>query len=168
MFKKTFLLFLISSFIFAFNPVLAEETSTSSSNLKSNIETITTEPGTLSYQIKRLLEKISGNLLFFSDSKLNHEKKLLNTRFSELQYIAASENLEEVQRSSERFAYQAGIVANLVQDASPKEKEKVINLFKIYKEDLNQIKFYFEMDSGFWILILHDINTLDLLTARLK
>ena len=144
--KKTILFLLISSFLFSSCTISAEEVSTSSSNLKSKIETVMTHPGTLSYKLKRLAEKISGKFLFFSDSKLNYEKKLLNTRFSELQYIAASRNYEEVQRSSERFAYQAGIVTSLVQNASPEEKEKIINLFKNYRDDLNKIKFYFEMD----------------------
>lgn len=147
---------------------MAEEISTSASTLKSHTETPTTSPGTFSYQIKRLWEKISERLLFFNDSQINYAKKLLAARFSELQYISASKNLDEVQNASERFAYQAGILTDLVQDASPQEKDKIVNLFEVYKDDLNKIKFYFEMDSGFWILILHDINTLDILTARLK
>lgn len=168
MFKKTTLLILISSFLFSAYTIFADEVSTSSSSLKSRIENITTYPGTLSYKFKRLFEKISGGLLFFNDSKLNYEKKLLNIRFSELQLIAAAKNLEEVQRSSERFAYQAGIVTDVAQNSSQAEKEKVLNIFKNYRDDLEKIKFYFDMDSGFWILILHDINTLDLLTARLR
>lgn len=168
MLKKTIFVFIVLAIFTNFNLVLAEEVSTSTSSLKSNIETPTIYPGTFSYQIKRLLEKISGRLLFFNDSKLNYEKKLLGARFSELQYISASKELDDVQHTSERFAYQAGIVADLVQTASPQEKEKVIKLFSVYRDDLDKIKFYFEMDSGYWILILHDINTLDLLTARLK
>lgn len=142
--------------------------STSGLLLKSEIESQETYPGKPYYQMKRLKEKVSELLIFFPDSKLNYSRKLLRTRFSELNHIIQEQSLDEVQRSSERFAYQAGKLTELAEKEPKEAKEKTINLFKTYQDDLNQMKYKFEQDSGFWILVLHDINTLDYLTARLK
>lgn len=138
------------------------------SDLKSKVEQNPSDPGTISYLISRLFEKVSEKILFMEDSKVNFSKKILNKRFSELAYLAEKKDTEELQKSSERFSYQAGILAELVKDQPSTEKEKVISLFNSYKDDLNKIKHNYEQDSGYWILMLHDINTLSILTARLE
>lgn len=148
--------------------VFSEDNLTTVSELKSEVQQQPADPGTISYLIGRLIEKVSEKIIFMEDSKINFSKKMLNKRFSELVYLVEKKDTEQLQKSSERFAYQAGILADLVKDQPPNEKEKVIRLFNSYKNDLNKIKHNYDQDSGYWILILHDINTLDILTARLK
>lgn len=148
--------------------VFSEDNLTTISELKSKVQQQPADPGTISYLITRLLEKVSEKILFMEDSRVNFSKKILNKRFSELVYLAEKKDTEEIQKSSERFAYQAGTLTELVKDKAPSEKEKVVLLFNSYKDDLNKIKHNYDQDSGYWILMLHDINTLDILTARLK
>lgn len=137
-------------------------------DLNSKVEQNPSDPGTISFLIIRLFEKVSEKILFMDDSKINFSKKILNKRFSELVYLAEKKDTEQIQKSSERFAYQSGILTELVKNQSPSEKEKVVSLFNSYKDDLNKIKHNYEQDSGYWILMLHDINTLSFLTARLE
>lgn len=138
------------------------------SDLKSEVDQNPSDPGSISFLISRLFEKVSEKILFLEDSKVNFSKKILNKRFSELVYLAEKKDTEQIQRSSERFAYQAGLLADLIKDQPIAEKEKVVSLFNSYKDDLNKIKHNYEQDSGYWILMLHDINTLSILTARLE
>lgn len=150
------------------NQIYAQNTSIPTLKLKSSYEHQDTYPGMPYYSVKRLFEKISGKLLFMKDSRINFEQKLLKKRFSELKYIIETKNLDEIQRTSERFAYQAGILTNLNLKEPKEKKERIITLFKNYKDDLTLLKFNFEMDSSYWILMLHDVNSLDSLTARLE
>lgn len=166
MLKPVLIVISILSLVYL-NPVHAQLEPTPSYKLKSSFEEQETNPGMPNYNIKRLLEKISERILFMSDSKISYVQKLLKRRFSELKFIVENKNLDEVQKASERFAYQAGILTELVTEKPQKEKQRVIALFKNYKDDLNVLKFNFELDSSYWILMLHDINTLDSLTARL-
>lgn len=154
--------------LISLNQIYAQNTPMPSLKLNSSYEQEETYPGMPYYSVKRLFEKISGKLLFMKDSRINYEQKLLKKRFSELKYIVETKNLDEIQRTSERFAYQAGILTDLCLGEPVEKRERVINLFKNYKDDINLLKYNYELDSSYWILMLHDVNSLDSLTARLK
>lgn len=167
MFKIVLVLLLVITFVYFPNLAFSEET-VKVSDLKSEVEKSPSDPGSISFLIGRIYEKVSEKILFLDDSKINFSKKILNKRFSELVYLAEKKDTEQIQKASERFAYQAGKLTDLVKDKPTAEKEKVVSLFSTYKNDLDKIKHNYEQDSGYWILMLHDINTLSFLTARLE
>lgn len=120
------------------------------------------------YPIKRLWEKIALKMLFLNDAKVNYEKKLLNKRFSELKYSVKNNLLDEIQRTSERFSYQAGIYADKVRSYTSKEsKQKVIQEFAKYASDAAVLRKQVP-EGSFTRLIQYDIDTLNILSNQLK
>lgn len=120
------------------------------------------------YPVKRLWEKMALKMLFLSDAKVNYEKKLLNKRFSELKYSVENNLLDEIQRTSERFSYQAGIYSDKVRFYGDERfKQKVIQEFAKYASDAAILRKQVP-EGSFTRLIQYDIDTLNILSDQLK
>lgn len=129
----------------------------------------TVNPGSFYYSFKRLFEKGQEKLLFFQQSKKSFYESLVKMRLSELNYVIDKKALSEVQRSSERFAYQAGILTEeVIKQNQINDKENLIKEFGRYNKFLSNLRDKYPANSSFWMLIQHDINTLNILSNRLK
>lgn len=160
--KKFFLAFLI--IFLAICPLVinaAEETTT--------FQNEAINPGSFYYSFKRLWEKGIEKLQLSRELKINFYYSQLKIRLSELNYVVENKLLGEVQQSSERFAYSAGILTDeLIKQKKSDEKEKVILAFEAYGKFLEKLRDVYPANTSFWMLIQHDINTLKILSERLK
>lgn len=139
--------------------VLAEE------SIAVKIEII--NPGSFYYPLKRLWEKGMDKLQFGERSKIAFYESLLHTRLSELNFVVENKLLSEVQTSSERFAYQAGILTDELAKANM-DKEKTTKQFRQMQIFLDKLRDNYPANTSFWMLIQHDINTLQILSDKLK
>lgn len=160
--KITLVLFIATIFIF---PSISFTAAKESENLELPKSVI--NPGSFYYPFKRFWEKGLEKIQFSDNSRISLGKSLLKTRLAELKNIVDNEILSEVQRSSERFAYQAGVLTQLV-TKNDDEKKKIIEAFNEYTKFLEKLKIKFPADSSFRMLIQHDINTLEILSNSLK
>ena len=160
---KIYLLFLFFFLVltFAWVPAYADQ---SFDNLE--IKTQKINPGSFYYSFKRLWEKFRVKLVFDTQSRVSINESLLKTRLAELNYIVEHKLLSEVQTSSERFAYQAGILTEEVLKAN-KDKEKALKNFEQLGKILEKLRDNYPANSSFLMLIQHDINTLNILSERL-
>lgn len=126
-------------------------------------------PGSFYYSFKRLWEKGIEKLQFSRELKVNFYQSQFKIKLSELNYVVENKLLGEVQQSSERFAYSAGILTDeLVKQNKSGEKEKVIKAFEEYGKFLEKLRDVYPANTSFWMLIQHDINSLKILSERLK
>lgn len=125
-------------------------------------------PGSFYYPVKRLFEKGRERLIFSQEGKASFYSVLLKNRLSELKYVTDKKVLSEIQGSSERFAYHAGILTEVVEQGKSGDKENIIREFEKYSKFLEGLRDNFPANSSFWMLIQHDINTLSILSAKLK
>lgn len=132
-----------------------------------NLKNESINPGSFYYSFKRLWEKASEKLNFNNQSKINFYQSLLHVRLAELKYVVENRVLSEVQTSSERFAYQAGILTEALVKEN-QDKEKTIKEFQKMQEFLEYLGDKYPANSSFWMLIQHDINSLKILAERLK
>lgn len=133
----------------------------------------TINPGSFYYSFKRLWEKGIEKLQFGRQSKINFYQAQLKTKLAELNFVVENKLLSEVQRSSERFAFQAGTLTDLLIKQRDEQKDeaavrKTIEDFQKYNRFLEGLRDKYPANSSFWMLIQHDINTLKILSERLK
>lgn len=120
------------------------------------------------YPVKRLWEKFAAKLLIFDDAKVNFEKKLLNTRFSELKYSVENKLLDEIQRASERFSYQAGVYTEKIKGQNDTNlKKNVLEEFKRYASDAAKLRSKVP-EGSFSRLLQYDVDTLKILSDQLR
>lgn len=126
-------------------------------------------PGSFYYPFKRLIEKGKERVIFSQEGKISFYKSLLEIRLSELDYVTGKRILSEIQSSSERFSYQAGILTEeLVKQNNIKNKQIQVKEFEKYSNFLATLRDRYPANSSFWMLVQHDINTLSILSERLK
>ena len=163
--SKITILFLFITILFSIpiGSIYAEEVE------QLELSKTTLNPGSFCYSFKRILEKGREKLLFSQESKKTFHMSLLKTRLSELDYVVNNKVLSEVQTSSERFAYQAGILTQeLIKQNNSDEKTKLVKEFEKYGKFLANLRDKYPANSSFWMLVQHDINTLSILSEHLK
>lgn len=121
------------------------------------------------YPVKRLWEKGVSHLLFSKNSKVSYNKELLKERLSELKYVLEKKEISEIQKSSERFAYQVGIYSEKLSDLNDKNKiNKALEEFKSYSKSLVVLRDLYEANSSYWLLVQQDIDTLNIISDKIK
>lgn len=162
--KKIILIFLAATFVIYFPLTIhAQEDVVTSKKEAIN-------PGSLYYSVKRLWEKSMIVFQFTEQSKINYGKSLLEIRIAELNYVVGNRVLSEVESSSKRFSYQAGILTeDLLKQNQQQAKEEVIKEFETYSKFLLVLRDkYNNSDSSFWKLIQYDVDSLKILSDRLR
>ena len=133
-----------------------------------NLPSQNTLPGSSGYPFKRLKEKITEFFKFSSTSKFSYRQSLLEKRVSELVSLVENKNQQEIANASQRLAYEAGILAESTYNGSRSDKDLLIGLFEKYKPILSKMRDNFPANSPFWLLSQQDIDTLNILSAKLK
>lgn len=160
--KRIILIFAI--FVISFHPL---QIHANDEIISLNNETI--NPGSFYYPFKRLWEKFREKLTIKDQAKISFNESLVKKRLSELNYVVEKKVLSEVQYSSERFAYQAGMLTEeLTKQNKNEDKEKFVKEFEKYSQFLEGVRDKYQANSAYWLLIQHDINTLNILSERLK
>jgi len=127
----------------------------------------TINPDSFLYKIDRGLEKVFLKFQFSNNLKMNYYTSQLEERFSELDYIASNKKLGQFETTSQRFAAQAGtLVEHTV--ANNLEKDKIRETLSNYKNHLPKLRDLYQANSSFWMLIQHDIDSLNLYLDKLK
>lgn len=161
-FRLTFL-FLVIPFLLVF-PLISVAQSPESFGLPVQ----QTLPGSSGYTFKRLKEKITEFFKFSHQTKFSYRQILLEKRVSEFVSLVENKNQLDFANSSQRLAYQAGILAESVVNGNNKDKELVLTLFAKYKPILDKMRDHFPANSAFWLLSQQDIDTLSILSQKLK
>lgn len=123
------------------------------------------------YSLTRLTEKGLIFTKISKESKVDYFKKLTLKRLAELKYVVDNKLLGEIQQSSQRLSYQIGILSDYLstnQNQLFKQKPDTKNLLNSYKELLANLRDKYPANSSYWMLIQHDINSLDINLEKLK
>lgn len=127
-------------------------------------------PRSFYYPVKRLLEKSWEKLKFSGQSKYDYYRSLLPTRLAELTYVVLQKQADQVQKSSERFAYQAGITTEKLKSLpdNPGEKQSLQNKLSEYSKVLEKLRDSYPANSSYWMLVQYSIDSLKLYSGDLK
>ncbi len=127
-----------------------------------------TLPGNTSYAFKRAKEKFTEFFKFSKDSKYQYRKELLEKRISEYVDLVVNKEQSQISGSSQRVAFQAGILAESSLKESKERKSEIVGLFEKYKSILGKMRDNFPANTPFWLLSQQDIDTMNILIEKLK
>ncbi|MBI2600866.1 hypothetical protein HYW42_02835 [Candidatus Daviesbacteria bacterium] len=158
MFKKNVLI----AFFLAVILILPAIKITYANNTAIDLPKTQINPGSFYYSFKRLWEKGMTILNFSEESKIPYYDSLVAIRLAELDYVVKNKILSEIETSSQRFAYYAGTLTGELTKLNKSDKNKqVIGKYMKYKVFLEQLRDNFPVNSSYWMLLQHDINSLD-------
>jgi len=127
-----------------------------------------TLPGSQNYTFKRLKEKITEFFKFSHQTKFSYRQILLEKRVSEFVSLVENKNQLDFVNSSQRLAYQAGVLAESVVNGSREDKDVVLAIFAKYIPILDKMRDHFPANSASWLYSQQDIDTLNILSEKLK
>lgn len=127
-----------------------------------------TLPGSSGYVFKRVKEKVTEFFKFSADSKYRYRKELLGKRVSEYVSLVEKKDLSQISDGSQRVAFEAGTLAESPARQSKEKKAEIISLFEKYKPILEKMRDNFPANTPFWLLSQQDIDTMNILTEKLK
>jgi len=126
-----------------------------------NLPTQTINPGDFYYSPVRLLEKITEKLKFQKNDRFDYLSSLIDKRMSDLGFVVKNKRLGEIQRSSERLAYQVGTLTDLlIKEMNTEKKENLNKKINSFSPALAELRDNFPANSSYWMLVQHDINSL--------
>lgn len=162
--KKIITLFLI--FLFA---CVYIQTTYASEFEKLNLPNQAINPGDFYYPPVRLWEKIIEKFQFNKEAKFKYSISLVDKRVSELGFIVKNRRLGEVQRSSQRLAFQVGTLTDfLIQQGDKQIKGQLKTRINTFFPALSELRDNFPANSSFWMLVQHDINSLKEYSQKLS
>lgn len=125
----------------------------------------------LFYSVKRLIEKGIILTKFSKNSKVDYFRDLTLKRLAELKFLVEKDLKNEIERSSQRLSYQIGILSDYINinEKELSEKKKVTSdLLVSFKGLLENLRDKYPANSSYWMLIQHNINSIDLNLEKLK
>lgn len=127
-----------------------------------------TMPGTAAYKLKRAKEKVFLLVALSQKSKFSYRQVLLGKRLSEIISLVDKNDALNVTNASQRFAYEAGMLAETASKNKERYGQTTLLLFEKYKPILEELRDNFPANSAHWLLIQQDIDTLNILSDKLK
>lgn len=127
-----------------------------------------TLPNTPSYSFKRIKEKGLMAIKFTPISKFEYSVVLIEKRLSELVSLVDLKELDMITSASQRFSYQAGILSDLNSKLKTDQNEKIKVKFDNYEKILSELRDNYPANSAYWLLIQQNIDTLNILSGKMK
>lgn len=159
--NKVILLLVLSIFLFLPQQSLADVNKEGSS-VKVPVES-------MANVIDRLKERINLFFIFNSDDKLSYQEQLLEKRLGELDYVIRTGQGDFIEEVSTRYAAYVGRFSeSLLSGQNSSKKEQALETFKTHSKILARMRDNFPANSGFWLLLQHDINTVQIYSEKIK
>lgn len=119
--------------------------------------------------IEKLTEKVTSLFKFSKEDKFNYQKFLLEKRLAELKYVVDSKEWTPVEETSSRYATYLGKFTTFVAKSNLKDKkEEILSIYERHSKVLEELQKNFEFESGWWLLLQHDINSTEIFSRQIK
>lgn len=126
-------------------------------------------PGSFYYPFKRLWEKTRERLIFSTEGRVKFYDSLLDKRLIELKYVSENKLLGEMERSSQRLSFQAGVLKEELKKLNnAKRIQQVLDKYEVYSKLLGKLRDLYPANSAYWLLLQQNIDTLKILSDSLK
>lgn len=160
--RKIILTFLLSVFLFIPQMAMAETVVESTPSVKVKVEKV-------SNVMDRFKEKITLFFKFRSEDKLSFQQQLVEQRLGELDYVIKSGQGDFIEEVSSRYSAYVGRYGEAILSSNNiTQKEQALEMFKNHPQILALMRDNFPANSSFWMLLQHDINTIQIYTDKIK
>lgn len=155
--KKQIILTLLSLVILA--PVIKAQT----------LPALTVKVDHVATTTDKLQERLLLMLKFSKQAKANYYQYLVEKRLAELTYVIENKNVNLVEELASRYSTYVGVLAQYVATNKITTKNKdLLAMFDKHAYLISELQKNFPFESGWWLAIQHDINSLKLFAAILK
>ena len=109
---------------------------------------------------EKFQEKVVGFLKFSNGDKYKYKKFILEKRLAELEYvIEGKKDWTPIEETSSRYSTYLGKFNDFFIESNLSDKKtEVLDMYVRHAKLLEELQKNFEFESGWWLLLQHDIN----------
>lgn len=117
----------------------------------------------------RLWEKINLFFKFSQKDKIDYQQQLTEKRLAELKYVIDSDKGDMIEETSSRYSsYLGNLSESVVKDKMTNKKQELLTMLESHAKVLDSLINQMEVESGFWLLLKHDINYVKIYSDQIK
>lgn len=162
--KKLLILLVISIFIFSSGSILAQEELS-----ESTVSALVKKTDHIANIKDRIGERINLFFKFSDEAKADYQKELAEKRLAEVFYVVENKKGDFVEETTSRYStYLGRLTETITKSQLSNKKEETLRMLDDHKKVLNELVKYFEANSGFWLLVQHDINSIELYREQIN
>lgn len=155
--KKIIVLIILTIFIIV-SPIYAENSSTAEIKVDH-----------LAGFFEKVSERLGTYTKFKPKDKINYQKRLTEKRLAEIEYVIKSKEFDPIEDTTSRYmTYLNNLLVLAEQNKNDADKKALLEMADRHKRILNNIQKDFKYETGWWILIQHDINSLNSFSEKIK
>lgn len=119
--------------------------------------------------LEKFQEKVTLFFKFSKNDKYNFQKYLLEKRLAELKYVIDNNDWDPVEETSSRYATYLGNFTDFVlKNRLSDKKRDVLETYERHEQILEDLHKKINIDSGWWLLLQHDINLTKIYGEQIK
>ena len=119
--------------------------------------------------VAKVIERINLMTRFSVESKARYWQKLTDIRLAELKMEVDENNVDLIEETASRYSTYLGNYSEFVMSRKiESQKDTILAQFESHTDILTKLRDKFEYDSGWWLMIQHDINTIKIFKDRLS
>lgn len=161
--KKLSFLFILSVFLLFPKSLFAEEV------IQESSPTSQIKVDHVANVMDRLKEKITLFFKFSITDKILYQQQLVEKRLAELKYVINDGQGDMIEEVSSRYAAYVGKFSEeVISKGTAADREKILTMYSSHSVMLETLRDHFPANSGFWLLLQHDINTIQIYTEKIK
>lgn len=165
MFKKLIFFLLVLVFLLQFGSAGTRAETEDNSSISAKIQKVKH----IANIRERLSERIALFFKFSPEEKINYQKSLAEKRLSELQYVIDNKRGELIEEASSRYSTYLGRLTNLmVSKRDFRKRDEILNMLEQHSKVVEELTSKIERDSGFWLLLQHNANSIKLYSDQIK
>lgn len=117
---------------------------------------------------EKLKEKVTLFFKFSTDDKFNYHQSLAEKRLAELKYVIESKQGNLIEETSSRYSTYLGSFTDFtIENKLSNKEEELIKMLEEHQKILETLN-NFEYESGFWMLMMHDINATKIYSTKAR
>ena len=118
---------------------------------------------------EKLKERVTLFFKFSQDEKFDYQQYLAEKRLAELKYVIVdSKEGNLIEETSSRYSTFLGKFTEFaVENKMTGKKEEMLKIYGEHQKILEALN-NFEYESGFWMLMMHDINSTKIYSTQIK
>lgn len=118
---------------------------------------------------EKLVEKIRLKFKYKNTDKADYLMFILENRLAELVYVISVSKVDDIETTASRYnTYVQSTASFIVQNNLVSQKDKTIVDLNRHRQVIEKLQENFKFESGWWLAIQHDINSIKESIRRLE
>ncbi len=155
---KRFIFTVLVLSVFGLSPVMAAQESTANFKVSH-----------IASPFEKIIEKIRLKFKYNNNDKADYLRYILENRLAELVYVVSVSKIDDIETTASRYnTYELSVVNFIVQTNLVSQRDKLIADLERHRQVIEKLQENFKFESGWWLAIQHDINSIKDSLVRLE